>query len=132
MAKGPEKQKPLGKRTFNHLKDLECELPMDQQNKYGRMLAAAVDDLHINEVAKRSAAKRFAANEAAFKTEMVRLKKIVSSGKEVRQVPCTTTYDHDKKRMTCTRVDTGIVFENRPMNREELEQLPLSIEIVNG
>jgi len=119
------KRKPVIKKKDNRF--LRCKLTDEEKMRYAEEMADAqqtVVDLKSDEASFKTTLKgkmTKAEGTISSRAELVR------TGFEHRDVKVEEILDYETERFKATRLDTEEVIEERPMNRRELEQLPLEV-----
>lgn len=127
MAKHEEKEPaPRNVRTFKEKQYLECMLTDDEMKQASIELANACQ----RKVAIEDQLATFKAQKKAEITQcegdINKNTVLVSSGKEMRMVECDVELDFDRGRRMVTRVDNGLVVQERPLTSDE-KQLELNV-----
>jgi DNA segregation ATPase FtsK/SpoIIIE-like protein len=103
---------------------LKCELTQAELLTMGQELADAHSEHESITNELESIKAEFKGKIQAEEGKIGSLSAKIRAGYEHRQVKCATVKDWKSKTVTVTRLDTGAIIENRPMNQEEL-QMPL-------
>jgi hypothetical protein len=107
---------------------LPCILTQAERAERGAALGREAELLEATEEEKKESAASFKKKIDGHKAEVMRLARIVRTGKESREVPCGWKLDLLAESVHLIRLDTGEVVRSRPMTPEEREaarQAPL-------
>jgi len=104
---------------------LKCVLTQDEILQAGQSLADAQEKIERlrDELASYKAQNK--TQEAEAEAIANRNGTLVRQKYEMRSVECEVERDYQHEFITVTRLDTGAIVDHRPMNREELSELPL-------
>ena len=103
---------------------LPCKLSEKELAKMGPELAANMDKIEAIEAAKKTADDGFKKDIGMLEEVSTKLRGMLRSGAEEREVKCEEVTDYRAGEVRVTRLDTGETFQKRTMTKDEV-QLPL-------
>jgi DNA repair exonuclease SbcCD ATPase subunit len=117
------KLKPVFRKNVDKL--LKCQLTQDEILAAGQALADAQSNME--RLRDELAAYKAQINTQIAEAEAIANRNggLIRQKYEVRKVDCEICKDYQNETVTITRMDTKEIVESRPMNREELSELPL-------
>ena len=110
------KQK-LGKNELTKI--LKCELSEEERRQAALQLTVHLDELSSLEKEKKSVTDSYKAKITECESKIILHKCRVRDGYEHRQVNCIKTLDYKINKVTVTRLDTGVIIEDRDMFVDE-------------
>lgn len=105
------------------IKKLPVALMDDEKILFGETLAKKLDELEEAENHKKQVTSAAKQRVEAIDEEVGRLRGIVRSGKEDREVECRREWDRAKLVVYTIRTDTGEITSTRPMSWDERQQV---------
>jgi hypothetical protein len=94
----------------------------DEIKELGKSLAKAFSDHSEAEGHLKSASTQIKAELSALEGNMTMMSEKIRSGYEHRNIDCRKEFDYRLGTVTITRLDTGEVVEERPMDAEETQR----------
>lgn len=107
------------------VRKLPCKLTEKEMAKFGEDLNSTLDKIDLIEEKKKSANDQFKADTSLLEEAVKRLRDMVRSKAEERDVECIQETDYIHGEVRVKRLDTGEVFSRRSMMASE-KQLPLT------
>lgn len=101
---------------------LECVLTEKELIQKSKDLAKANEDLADAEARKKDIMADFTAQQKKHEANIGILSRIVSSGKEYRDVKCKTIIDYTKGTKVVKRLDTFEIVKERDLTQQERQQ----------
>jgi hypothetical protein len=117
------------KKTVTRL--LLCKLSDKELAKAGVELDANMSKIEGKEAEKKAAVDAIKADVELLEGVTIKLRSILKSGGEEREVNCEETTDYRMGEVRVKRLDTGEVFQRRTMAQSEY-QLPLEAQKPSG
>lgn len=106
-------------------RSLKCVLTRDELLEYGGKLADAQQKIAELESALASYKAQNKSESEMAKAAVENLSDKIRSKYEFRDIKCVIERNYDTGRFIVIRMDTGETVEERPLNSDELEQLPM-------
>ena len=103
-------------------KMLECKLTTEELVVRSKELSKALDEHDAAEDRLESARTQIKAEIASVEGTINKLKKVVGSGVEFREIECNIVYDWDKKEKIIVRSDTGETVDVDIIPEEDLQE----------
>ena len=122
--KDPKDQKAVKKTV---VRTLLCELSEKEMAKLGPQLAENMDKIEAIEAQKKVADDGFKKDIGMLEEVSTKLRNMLRSGGEEREVKCEEVTDYRAGEVRVTRLDTKETFSKRTMTKDEM-QLPLDAQ----
>lgn len=120
--KAEDQDQKVVKKTVT--RTLPCKLSEKELAKLGPKLASNMDKIEAVEAAKKTADDGFKKDIGLLEEVSTKLRGMLRSGTEEREVKCEEVTDYRAGEVRVTRLDTGETYEKRNMTKDEV-QLPL-------
>jgi hypothetical protein len=111
---------PRKEPTF--VKELDCDLTEEEFGQRARHYAKLDEQLDVLEVQKKAAVDGFKEQIEEVEAERGKLRRIVLSRKELREVQCQWSADWASRSMLLRRLDTQQVVDSRTMTPDEHQE----------
>ena len=122
--KDPKDQKSVKKTV---VRTLLCKLSEKEMAKLGPALAENMDKIEAVEASKKVADDGFKKEIGLLEEISTKLRNMLRSGGEEREVKCEEVTDYRAGEVRVTRLDTKETFSKRTMTKDEM-QLPLDAQ----
>lgn len=117
-----DKDQKITKKTVT--RKLPCALNDKELAKAGKDLASTMGKVNILEEEKKTVDSRIKGDIGLLEEAITKLRDMLNSGTEERDVKCEEVTDYRAGEVRVTRLDTGETFQKRNMSKDEV-QLPL-------
>lgn len=131
MAKQKQTQTQKQDRPIPQTRETEelaCDLTQAELLDRAAKLTKLMDGVEAIEREKKVVADDFKARLEEATSEVAKMKRVVQSKRELRDVECVTVHDPYRAVHETTRLDTGEVIRTTVMSREEVAKL-LQVEL---
>lgn len=120
-------------RVIQETRKLPVKLTEHETAERGKAMAVLLQRAADVETRKKDVTAELNESIASAYEQAAEHAKVVNAGQEDRDVEVELQHDFSANRVTVVRLDNGEVVEERAMTaheREELEQIPLAVEVV--
>jgi len=108
-------------RLTHETKSLSCKLSQKELVGKGQEMVTAMSDIEVIEGERKGVVEEYKGRIAEIMGRIVKIKAVMQSGSEQRDIACVTTKDFNSGKVVTKRTDTEEVIDEKEMQKEQQE-----------